>query len=199
MLAENEKAENEKKAVSITGLAENFGKVISPELMRMWIKLLEPYSAALVERAALRVILEYEYKTLPPFAVLRKALDAESSASSPSCARPEIQAAAEWNKLLEDISKRGVWRGVPESLHPVTEFVLRGMGGWTAACQWRSDKLEYIEKQFVSRWKEAAENSEFLQIPALSAGAAPAGMIEGKNAVKACLAALETELRQERA
>ncbi len=190
-------SEREKKMLSVTALAENFGKVLSPELLRMWLKLLEPYPAAQVKRAAMRVILEYEYKTLPPFATLKKAL--EASAPSLTCASPEIQAAAEWGKLLDDVSARGSWHGAPENMNPVTAYILRGLGGWDAACQWKTEKLEFIEKQFISRWKEAAENADLLQIPVLANAALPEGMSSAKVTLDPCLAALESVLARERA
>lgn len=184
-------SEREEKMLAVTALAENFGKAISPELLRMWLKLLEPYPAAQVKRAVMRVIQEYEYKTLPPFATLKKAL--EASAPSLTCASPETRAVAEWGKLLDDVSARGSWHGAPENMNPVTAYVLRGLGGWEAACRWRTERLEFIEKQFISRWKEAAENAEILRLPVLSNSSLPEGMSDAKIALGPCLAALEAE------
>ena len=70
-----EDLEEAKKITAIRGLVENFGKEMSDDLQNLWLDLLAPYSAALVGKAVMRVISSYEYKTLPPFAVLKAALD----------------------------------------------------------------------------------------------------------------------------
>lgn len=196
--------ERDKKVMALMALAANFGREFPECLLPIWLDLLEPYSACAVNEAVKRVILSYEYKTIPPFAVLKSELDKITGHVSEE-ENLALAAEAEWNKLLADISSRGYYR--PPEFCPATAFVLRSMGGWETACLWSASNLEWRRKEFIAAWKQAYGKEELLElggaavmeIGGAKASSAPAGMIEGKNAVEACLAALETGLRQERA
>lgn len=139
----------QRKTAAISGMAENFGKSMSFSLLQIWLKLLAPYPAELVEMAVFRLICEYEYKTLPPFAVLRKYLEPE---------RPEpnlkLMAEAEWRNLLEAIGKYGIYKGPPDDLHPTTACVLRLLGGWNTACMWPEKTLDFKRKDFICAWQD---------------------------------------------
>lgn len=49
--------------------AENYGAALTPDLLKIWLRLLRPYPPEFVEAAAVRVIETYAYKTMPPYAV----------------------------------------------------------------------------------------------------------------------------------
>lgn len=143
-----------RKVAAIAFLSQNYGEAMSDGLLDIWLGLLEDYTPEQVQYGVNEVIKAYEYKTRPPFAVLRKAID---NVSGIRRIKPEdkiaIEAEAEWNCLLENISAYGYYR--KPDLHPTTEYVLRGMGGWEAACGWNTDKLEWRHKEFVEKWAMA--------------------------------------------
>ena len=79
-------------------LAANFGKEFPECLLPIWLDLLEPYPASLVNEAVKLVILSNEYKTIPPFAVLKSEIDKLTG----QVAEEEglaLAAESEWNKL----------------------------------------------------------------------------------------------------
>lgn len=140
-----------RKSAAISAMAENYGKTLSDELIKMWLKLLEPYSAAQVTEAAIRVIAEYKYSTMPPFAVLKEFLDFPQGCKALEISK-EMQAEAEWGKLLQDIRSLGYYKGPPDAMHPTTLYVLRNMGGWISACFWDSRDMNWKHKDFVEKW-----------------------------------------------
>lgn len=158
-------SEKQKKLTAIAALTENFGKQMSPDLMRIWIKMLEPYQAKQVEIAVLQVMAEYEYKTLPPFAVLKNHLD-KNAGIVPAEKQISIQAEAEWGKLQEAIQSLGSYYGPPQDLHPTTAYVIRNMGGWQTVCMWQIDKLEWNHKEFIKKWELAYGNEEIMELGA---------------------------------
>lgn len=146
--------ENMRKVSAIMLLSANYDSIMPDDLLKTWIDLLAEYSAYAVEVGVKDVIQTYEYKTRPPFAVLRKSIDKTSGIRRID---PEeaikIEAEAEWDGLLDDIADYGRYNK-PE-LHPTTTYVLRGMGGWEAACDWETSRLEWRHKEFVEKWMMA--------------------------------------------
>lgn len=156
-----EDLEEAKKITAIRGLVENFGKEMSDDLQNLWLDLLAPYSAALVGKAVMRVISSYEYKTLPPFAVLKAALDELAGVGEKVL---ELQAIAEWGVLLEQMRKIGHY-GTPV-LHPTTAYVLRMLGGWDVACQWTSTECDFRRREFIRLWVDSHGRVEQMQLGA---------------------------------
>ena len=171
------------KAIAINALAENFGKEFSPALLGLWLDLLAPYPVALVRASVKAVIEHYEFKALPPFAVLKKALDDLAGTSEQALL---VQAAAEWTRLQEAVSRSGSYAR-PDDMHPTTAHVVRVMGGWAAVCQWETRYLDLKRREFVSLWTQADGKTEFL---ALGAKATRAAIVHGTGPVRA--AALES-------
>lgn len=151
-----------KKTASLMALAENFGKEFSAELLEIWLGLLEQYTARQVAMAVRDVIESYEYKTLPPFAMLKKSLDRAAGVIAPEKAA-RILADAAWAKLLEDIARLGVYKG-PPAMDAATEHALRCLGGWQMACNWSTEQLDWKRREFVRMWQNAREHPEFLEI-----------------------------------
>ena len=149
------------KALAINAMAENFGKEFSPELLNMWLDLLAPYPVGQVQAAVKAVIERYEFKTLPPFAVLKSALDDFSGTSEKAL---ELQAIAEWGVLNEAIGKYGYYNK-PE-LHPTTEHALRLLGGWEDACQWNMKELDFKRRDFIRLWVDSHGRVEQMQLGA---------------------------------
>lgn len=150
-----------RKTVVLMALAENFGKELSPVLLNLWLDLLSPYPAEQVEEATRKVIEEYAYKTLPPFAILKKALD---SVYGESDADIEIQANAEWGILIESIRSVGFYG--KKELHPTTSYVLRLLGGWSVACQWNLREIDFRRKEFIRMWINSHDKIELMQLGA---------------------------------
>lgn len=152
-----------RKMAALTALSANYDQTMPKELTKVWLNLLANYSAQAVENGVNKVISSYEYKTRPPFAVLKKAIDGKSEKKQ---IEPEkllkIEAEYEWEGLLEDISEYGRYKK-PE-LTPLVEQVLRGMGGWDAACNWETSKLEWRRKEFIERYELASEYEEYLEL-----------------------------------
>ena len=154
-------SKNDKKVMALMVLAANFGKEFPECLLPIWLELLEPYPASLVNKAVKQLILSYEYKTIPPFAVLKAMLD-KITGQVDEEDRLALAAEAEWNKLLADISSRGYYK--PPEFCPTTAFVLRSMGGWEAACSWSAPKMEWRHKEFLELWKQAHGKEEVMEL-----------------------------------
>lgn len=155
-------SEEESKASALKALGENFSKPLSPQLIDLWLELLAVYPAAMVGRAVKNVIERYEYKTLPPFAVLKNALDDLSGISEKTL---EIQAIAEWEALTEAMPKYGSANKPP--LHSTTDYVLKIMGGWSnACCYWNLKEMDFKRKDFIRLWMESHGRVEHMKLGA---------------------------------
>lgn len=189
-------SENEKKVMALMALAANFSKEFPECLLPIWLDLLEPYQARLVNEAVKQVILVYRYKTIPPFAVLKEVLDKLTGAIGEED-RLELAAEAEWNKLLCDIDRRGYYN--PPEFCATTAFVLRSMGGWANACRWESGKLEWRHREFVQAWKQAHGKEEIMTFGAgatlaISAAGRPVKSIQFQNAEQIAASLVENAL-----
>lgn len=172
-----------KKAIAIAVMAENFGKELSPALASLWLDLLAPYDAVHVQAAVRAVIEGYEYKSLPPFAVLKRELDNLAGTSEQAVA---LQAEAEWALLQNAISRNGAY-SPPDNLHPTTAHVLRVMGGWAAACQWETRYLDFKRRDFCELWAQVDGKTDVLD---MGAEATRAAITQGTGPVRVA-AALE--------
>lgn len=154
-------SDQERKLTALMAMASNFDKEFSEPLLAIWLKLLNDYNAIQVERAAMKIIDEYDFKTIPPFAVFKKALNGGKKKISPE-RELDMKADAEWDMLLDAVFEYGRYR--KPQLHPTTEYVLRGMGGWDAACDWPTDRLQWYRRDFIERWKLADGNVEYMKL-----------------------------------
>lgn len=158
-----QQSEETRKTSALMALAENFGKEFSDNLLDIWLEMLSPYPAQQVNLAVKTVLEKYEFKTLPPFAVIKRALDDLSGTSSKAL---DIQAIAEWGVLLETIDRVGCY-GTPR-LHPTTDYVVRLMGGWESVCCWPEKGMEFRRKEFIELWAHSHGRADKM---ALGAGA----------------------------
>lgn len=148
-------ASNEAKTSALLGMAENFGASMSPNLIGMWLGLLGKYTDAEVAGACVKVIENYPYKGLPPFAELKKYLPdgtAEKAFADMSKEElAEVAVANRWQDLLFCIQQYG--RNEEPEFDETTAYVLNQMGGYVAACAWKEDSLPFKEKEFKQLWK----------------------------------------------
>lgn len=180
-----DKIKNDKmrKVSAILLLSANYGASMEDNLLDMWVKLLAEYTPDEVERGVQKVICEYEYKTRPPFAVLKKAIDniiGRKKIDTDKLLKMEAEDA--WDCLLEDISRYGFYKK-PE-LEPIVERVLRGMGGWYVACNWETSKLEWKRKEFIERFELISEQEEYMGLddfwmPEIASGSQSVASIMG--------------------
>lgn len=175
--------ELERKTTAVGAIAENFGKEVSPALLKIWLRLLARYTPEQVETGAVRVIETYAFKTMPPYAILREAIE-NAAGTGPQAT--EMQAAAEWTRLQEAVSRCGSY-ALPADMHPTTAHVVRVMGGWTAVCQWETRYLDLKRREFMNLWTQADGKADVL---ALGAKATRAAIVHGTGPVRA--AALES-------
>ena len=165
--------ERDEKLAVLNGLAGNYAATLSPETAKMWLFLLKDYDVATVQAAALAMIRRYgsetvPYRTMPPFALMQKELDAATGA-----VRGEenvlLQARAEWTRLLELMKSRGSWRE-PE-LDRTTAYCVRSFGGWERVCRWKMEELPWRERDFLQLWQQSRGKEDVL---ALGGGAVKA-------------------------
>lgn len=156
-------AERKRKITALTALAMNYGKELPELLMLNWMRLLNDYTADMVETGVDIVIGEYEYKTMPPFAVLNKAIK-KAYGFMEADESQAVAAHAEWERLLSAVSLYGRYN--KPRLNDTTERVLCVMGGWGAVCNWTEDKLEWKCREFVEHWTRFAEYGDTMALPA---------------------------------
>lgn len=182
-------SENEKKVMALMALAANFGKEFPECLLPVWLDLLAPYPAGLVNEGVKQVILTYEYKTIPPFAVLKREIDKSAGQVSEE-EKLDLAAEAEWNMLIEKTHSHGSFRN-PEFC-ATTAYVLRGMGGWDAACRWETAKLEWRRKEFKEAWKLAYGKEDVMELGAT----AVLSLISGQTAIGTMQTAIDMSMKE---
>lgn len=148
------------KRVYLTAISENFGSKMSEELLSLWLRLLANYSDEQVAQASIRVIENYEYKTMPPFAVLKKELDALQGDDK---AGLKARAMAEWDKVLSEVQRVGSY-GQPK-FEPITALAVRMLGGWGVICSWTTEALDFRRKDFIDLWLSAQDRKEQFELP----------------------------------
>ncbi len=144
------KEEYTRKATAIQALSLNYDKKMEPVLLKIWLRLLAKYTVQQVEAGVERVIAEYVYKTIPPFAVLKHAID-KSLPSYVEESTLEAMAESEWAALREQVRRLGIYR-TPHFDNPTTACVVDMMGGWSAMCDMVKGELSYRRKDFIELW-----------------------------------------------
>lgn len=154
------------KMASINMIAAAFGSKVTEDVGSIWMALLSPYDDASVYRAAVALIrktIDAAYGRMPLFGLMQRELDALSAALHGGD-NIELQAEAEWGKLLETLDSVGSYRE-PE-LDKTTAQVLRLMGGWQYACSWMRDDLPFRHRDFVAMWKQVYGREDAMELGA---------------------------------
>lgn len=156
----------DEKLAILNGLAGNYAATLSPETAKMWLFLLKDYSVQQTQAAALSVIRKHgteavPYKTMPPFALMQKELDAMTGT-----VRGEeglkLKARAEWGKLLAMIESYGSYR--EPDMNRTTAYCVRSFGGWAQVCRWKMEELPFRERDFIQLWEQCHGKEEFLAL-----------------------------------
>lgn len=156
---------NERKISALQAMALNFDKEIPPLLLKTWLKLLAQYSPEQVEAGVERIILSYKFKTLPPFAELKEAIERASGLVVDE-KDLHMAAEAEWLKLRGEIRRVG-YCGSPKGLHVTTMHVIKTFGGWSNICEsWLSSEMQWRHKDFIERWIESYGKEELISLGA---------------------------------
>lgn len=138
-------------------IAENYGATVSERTLYMWQAMLEDYPVEMVSKAAMNLIRnvgpeKVAYKTMPPFALMQKELDAVSGGISDRAYLLEMKAEAAWDTLLETIERVGSYR-VPSNLDETTLYCIRSLGGWRRVCSWLESELQWRKEEFTDLFK----------------------------------------------
>lgn len=138
-------------------IAENYGATVSERTLYMWQTMLEDYPAEMVTKAAMNLIRnvgpeKVAYKTMPPFALMQKELDAVTGGISDRAYLLEMKAEAAWDTLLETIERVGSYR-VPSNLDETTLYCIRSLGGWHRVCCWLENELQWRKEEFTDLFK----------------------------------------------
>lgn len=139
-------------------MAMNFNSSFQPPLMNYWLKKLSVYPAEVVLQAIDRLIDNYQFKTLPPYALLKEQIEGSDKSKQDML---KTMAEAEWGNLLEAIRTNGV-RNEP-LLSETTEYVLRTMGGWRTACGWTEADLTWRHRDFIDLWTSSHGKTEVMR------------------------------------
>lgn len=161
------KEEERAKLAALSAMALNYDKDLNPQLAKLWLKILEPYSADVVSAAVMYVVQTYAYKTLPPFAVLQEAIrkvTGEKPKPEPAKAL-ETRAEAEWGIVLRAMSDVGSY-GSPDFC-PQTERTVELMGGWPHLCATvTQSNMDFKRRDFIKLWQDAEDISEAMGLTA---------------------------------
>lgn len=152
---------------ALNALAMNFNSEIKPELFAIWLAKLSEFPANVVLMAVSNVMDTYEFKTLPPYAILRnEVLKLMGRVEKPEDKTAKAQ--AEWDILVRKIERIGSY-GEPGELHETTDYVLRAMGGWSVLCSSLTQaNMPFMAKDFVTRWVQADGKVEAMEGGALA-------------------------------
>lgn len=155
------------KLAALSAMALNYDKDLNPKLAKLWLKILEPYSADVVSAAVMYVVQTYAYKTLPPFAVLQEAIrkvTGEKPNPEPEKAL-ETRAEAEWGIVLRAMSDVGSY-GSPKFC-PQTERTVELMGGWPHLCATvTQSNMDFKRRDFIKLWQDAEDISKAMGLTA---------------------------------
>ena len=152
------KEEFQQISEALTIMAMNFNAEMPQPLMNYWLKKLSVYPAQTVLQAIDRLIDNYQFKTLPPYALLKEQIEGSDKSKQDML---KTMAEAEWGNLLEAIRSNGV-RNEP-LLSETTDYVLHTMGGWRTACGWTEQDLTWRHKEFLDLWTSSHGKTEVMR------------------------------------
>ena len=139
-------------------MAANYNKTFEPNLLRLWLRLLAPYSAATVETAVVTLIETRPYPTMPTYADLRRYLPGVKALAAEDVSG--LKAQQEFDQLWELIRSHGSHH--EPALQVTTAAVVRSLGGWQTICEtWKESDRHWKAQEFVRLW-QTYEGKEYL-------------------------------------
>ena len=156
---------DEQKIETLRMIAENFGVVLSERAIFMWLGLLEDYTLPEIQKAAMNLIRhagnnEVAYKTMPPFALMQKELDAVTGRFVTQSL--DARAESAWEKLIDSVETFGSYQ-IPKELDKTSLYCIHSLGGWRAVCNWRESEMNWRKKDFIDLYKLADGKTELLE------------------------------------
>lgn len=140
----------------IVTFGEIFGREITPELVKVWCKLLADVDAEALNHACERAAKTCKF--FPSPAEIRGQLDRANAAGF------ALEAEEKWQQLLEWVKSFyhpniGVKRGAPQ-LDPAIQFAARVAGGfhWLESCP--ESELQWAKKRFIESFSRVHETGE---------------------------------------
>ena len=152
---DNKVIEEAKKSKLLNAMAGNFGVKIPADTLDLWLNRLEAYTVEQVAGAVNIVIDTYEYKCLPTFAVIKKALDEVTGQSKGAIAYEATQA---WQHMMRLVGRVG--RNRTPELPERTAEIMRSMGGWEVVCNFTEKEMPWKEKRFVELWQGKVDGDQ---------------------------------------
>ena len=144
----------------IVTFGEIFGREITPELVKVWCRLLADVDAEALNRACERAAKTSRF--FPSPAEIRGQLDQANARGF------ELEAEETWQKLLAWVRRfyhpdLGVTRGAPQ-LDPAVEFAAHAAGGfhWVEGCP--ESELQWAKKRFVETVSRIRETGQVEQL-----------------------------------
>lgn len=156
--------EDQRKVAAVYGLAKMCGGDIDRNALKLWLSVLQPYSADQVD-AGFRAYIETEESSRMPMPakVLRKIREACGIPSPVEMERQrELEAEAAWFNVRDKVSRVGSY-GSPR-FDSTTDRVIRAMGGWQAVCSWETASMAFKEKDFIRHWLAYAETGSAVEL-----------------------------------
>jgi len=133
-------------------LSAGIGKKISVESMDVWFDMLQDLPAEVVLMAVKKVLSSYEYATIPPVGMIRKA--------AAELMIPQFPLAIEaWNEAIKAVQYYGQYKaaeGLASLSQPVREIVEQF--GWKELCV--AEKPEIIRAQFTKAWETVVKREQ---------------------------------------
>ena len=164
METQTQKQEAERKLSSLQAMAANYGKTFEPNLLRLWMRLLAPYSAATVETAVVTLIETRPYPTMPTYADLRRYLPGVKALAAEDVSG--LKAQQEFDQLWELIRSHGSHH--EPALQVTTAAVVRSLGGWQTICEtWKESDRHWKSQEFVRLWQTYEDREDMLGAGAL--------------------------------
>lgn len=154
--------QEKKKIVALSAMTKNYNAKLDDDLLDFWLELLDGYSAEHVGQAVKSVIKAYEYKTLPPFAVIQAELDKLTGQDKEAKKNAPFEA---WEAVQRELDSSPNREKCP-NFEPRILYALKLIGGWYRLCNATFDDLVWRKKEFCTAYGNALDTPlEFLEIP----------------------------------
>ncbi|MDO5537995.1 MAG: hypothetical protein Q4F72_10760 [Desulfovibrionaceae bacterium] len=196
MTAEHDQAlaDQDAREYVLLGFEQVLGQSLAPEQRAFWLCRLESVSPDDLGQALDLVLETYDRQGVPPFAVIRKAVD-QVTGVVPA----EVKALSEWRWLLDAVRRCGSYN--EPDMHPTTYCVVETLGGWSEVCQWTGEDLKHRMKPFLAAWVKSDNYAESMGqgMAVLEAGARRLAVEQsprraiGRSALQALQAGQEEE------
>lgn len=142
----------------LTGLAEYYGKELSPAVIGVYWMGLQKYELQALEDAATRHMTDPDQgKWMPKIADLVKLVEGGT----------QDQALVAWSKLDRAVRTLGPYASVAFD-DPVIHRVIEDMGGWVGFASKDDDDWPFVAREFQTRYRGALASGRIEHLPMLT-------------------------------